>query len=322
MRIVHLSDLHFTTFFSENNLNQIEQALKFAIELEGDHIVITGDLTDNAVHKDFILLRKLFEKLNILYGNKLSLVIGNHDVFGGVQTAEDIFLFTDKCIRTDYNKKVKDFYLYFPELFDNSAYFNPEIIFPFAKIIDNFLFIGMNSIAEYSKVNNPFASNGTISMQQIAETTNILDKFRHLHLRKIVMVHHHFNKIIVKENSQSSFWQNIEKQTMKLRKKKRLLKIFKNEGVELILHGHYHESIDYERKGIRFSNAGASFISSSKKEVNVNIIDIDKKIDINIAKLPALEVPSDIELTAKKNILNTKFQVPDYFPVSKNYYRE
>ena len=298
MRIVHISDLHFTTFFSTNNLNQIEQALKFAIELDSDHIIVTGDLTDNAVPKDFYLLRKLFEKLGILNGNKLSLVIGNHDIFGGVQTAEDIFLFTDKCSRTDYSKKIKEFYLYFPELFDNAAYFNPEMIFPFAKIIGGFLFIGMNSIAEYSKVNNPFASNGIINMTQIAETISILDKFRHLHLRKAIMVHHHFNKIKIRGNSQSSFWQNIEKQTMKLRKKKRLLKIFRSEGVELILHGHYHESNDYERKGIRFSNAGASFINANKKAININIIDIDKKIDINIVKLPVSEnIPAEIELT-------------------------
>ncbi len=298
MRIIHISDLHFTTFFSTNNLSRIEQALKFAVELESDHIVITGDLTDNAAPKDFYILRKLFDKLGILDGNKLSLVIGNHDIFGGVQTAEDIFLFSDKCRRTNYFKKVKEFYSCFPELFDNAAYFNSELIFPFAKIIDDFIFIGMNSIAEYSKVNNPFASNGIINMTQIAETISILDKFSHSNLRKAIMVHHHFNKIKIRENSQNSFWQNIEKQTMKLKKKKRLLKIFKSEGVELILHGHYHESKDYERKGIRFSNAGASFINESKKEINLNIIDIDRKIDINIVKLPVFEnIPDEIELT-------------------------
>jgi len=298
MRIVHISDLHFTTFFSTNNLNQIEQALRFAIELESDHIVITGDLTDNAVPGDFYILRKLFEKINILNGNKLSLVIGNHDIFGGVQSAEDIFLFKDKCLRIDYKKKVKEFYLFFPELFDNSAYFNPEIIFPFAKVIKDFLFIGLNSIAGYSKLNNPFASNGIINMDQIAEYSSILDTFRQRHLRKILMVHHHFNKIKIKESSQNSFWQNIEKQTMKLRKKKRLLKIFKSDDIELVLHGHYHESKEYERKGIRFSNAGASFINETKNELNINIIDIDKKIVINIAKLPAPKIAAaNMELT-------------------------
>ncbi len=297
MRIAHISDFHFTTFFSTNNLSQVEQALRFAVELESDHIVITGDLTDNAVPKDFLLLRKLFDKLGILNGNKLSLVIGNHDIFGGVQTAEDIFLFAGKCSRTDYNKKIQDFYSYFPELFNNSAYFNPETVFPFAKVFNGFLFIGLNSIAEYSKVNNPFASNGIISMEQIAGMTSILDRFRQMHLRKIVMVHHHFNKIKIKDNSKNSFWQNIEKQTMKLKKKKRLLRIFQGEGIELVLHGHYHESRDYKRKGIRFSNAGASFINENKMEIYINIIDIEKKIDVNIVKLPVQKkAPTDLEL--------------------------
>ncbi len=292
MRIVHISDLHFTTFFSNNNLTLIEQVLKYAIELEGDHIVITGDLTDNAEPKDFLILRKLFEKLDLINGNRFSLVIGNHDIFGGAQTAEDIFTFPEKCSRIDYNKKVKEFYFYFPELFDNSAYFNPERIFPFAKIIGNFLLIGLNSIAEYSRVNNPFASNGIISLEQLDEFYKIFDRFKDENYRKIVMVHHHFNKMKIKENSSGSLWQNIEKQTMKLRKKKRLLKLFNNESVELVLHGHYHESKEYERKGIRFSNAGASFINDNNKELNVNVIDIEDKIDISIIKLPALKKTS------------------------------
>ena len=105
MRIAHLSDLHFTTFFSNNNLQQIELALRFAIEKQVDHIAITGDLTDNAVPKDFIILRKLFEKLNLLDHNKLSLVIGNHDIFGGVQTAEDILIFRKNAAKLFTDKK-------------------------------------------------------------------------------------------------------------------------------------------------------------------------------------------------------------------------
>jgi 3',5'-cyclic AMP phosphodiesterase CpdA len=281
MRIAHLSDLHFTTFFSNNNLPQIEQALRYAIEKQADHIAITGDLTDNADPRDFSILRKLFEKLNLLDCNKLSLVIGNHDIFGGVQTAEDIFNFPDKCSKVDYRQKVNEFYNFFPELFDGSINYNPSEVFPFVKKLGNYLLIGLNSIAEYSMVSNPFASNGMIELSQINTLSETLDQYKDEKYRKIVLVHHHFNKMEVTENSTGGFWQNIEKQTMKLRKKKRLLKIFNHYGVELVLHGHYHVSKEYMRKGITFSNAGASLKGPEKGEMYINIIDIRKK-DINI----------------------------------------
>jgi 3',5'-cyclic AMP phosphodiesterase CpdA len=281
MRIAHISDLHFTTFFSNNNLSQIEQVLRYAINSGADHIAITGDLTDNAVPKDFIILRKLFDKLDLLHCNKLSLVIGNHDIFGGVQTAEDIFNFPDRCGSVNYREKVTNFYKYFPELFDGSINYDSSQVFPFIKKINNTILIGLNSIAEYSIVGNPFASNGIIELSQLNSVSDILEQYKDGKYRKIVLVHHHFNKMEVTENSPGSFWQNIEKQTMKLRKKKRLLKIFNHFGVELVLHGHYHVSKEYTRKGIIFSNAGASVKGPEKGEMNINMIDIHKK-EINI----------------------------------------
>ncbi len=312
MRIVHLSDLHFTTFFSNNNLSQIEQVLKYAINMKGDHIVITGDLTDNATPEDFLILRKLFEKLELIDGNRFSLVIGNHDIFGGVQTAEDIFTFPEKCSKINYNQKVQEFYSYFPELFDNSIYFDQKQIFPFAKLIDNFLLVGLNSIAPYSKVNNPFASNGKIELSQLNDMVKIFEQFENEKYRKIVLVHHHFNKMKIKENLSNNFWQKIEKQTMKLKKKKRLFKIFNQYGVELVLHGHYHISKDYVRKGIRFSNAGASLKGAVKDNYYVNVINInDKSIDINIVNLPARKKIKSASLATIENNLsdNEEFEL-------------
>ena len=291
MRLIHISDLHFTTFFRTNNLTQIERVLRHAIDLHSDHIVITGDLTDNAVPKDFMILRKLFEQLDLIDGNRFSLVIGNHDIFGGAQSAEDIFTFPEKCSKINYNQKVREFYNYFPELFDNCVYLNHKSIFPFAKLINNFLLIGLNSIEPYSKINNPFASNGKIEISQMNEMFRIFEKYKKENYRKIVLVHHHFNKIDIKESASNKFWQNIEKQTMKLKKKKRLLKFFNQFGVELVLHGHYHASNDYTRKGIRFSNAGASLKGSEIGNSYINVINInDEVININVEKIRSVEV--------------------------------
>ena len=82
MKIAHISDLHLNTIYS------------YSLENKADHLVITGDLTDNASEKDFEILRNLFRKNGLLNSERLSLVIGNHDIFGGLQSAEEIFFFS------------------------------------------------------------------------------------------------------------------------------------------------------------------------------------------------------------------------------------
>ena len=277
MRIAHISDLHFTSFFKENNLNSIRYLLKYALKKGTDHIIITGDLTDNADRNDFLTLRKLFDDLGLLHHDKLSLVIGNHDIFGGVQTAEDIFSFPGRCKIADYKKKVKEFYVHFKETFDGALIKDNETVFPYAKIINGVLLVGLNTNDEYSSTKNIFASNGAVQLDQFNKAVHIFNTLSEKAHTKIVMLHHHFNKMKVNQGSAfGSFWQNIEKQTMKLRKKKRLFNVFKEYNVDLVLHGHYHVMGVYERKGIRFLNAGGSVKSDNADHLNINFIDIKK----------------------------------------------
>ncbi|MHB1686849.1 MAG: metallophosphoesterase family protein, partial [Ignavibacteriaceae bacterium] len=173
------------------------------------------------------------------------------------------------------NQKVHEFYSYFHEAFDNCVYLSESAVFPFAKILDGVLIVGMNSIAEYSKAKNIFASNGAVSIEQLDSTVKIFENLKKDIHTKIVLIHHHFNKIKAKNSSSfGGFWQNIEKQTMKLRKKKRLFSLFNQFNIDLVLHGHYHETKEYHRKGIRFLNAGGSFKSLSPNELFINFIDV------------------------------------------------
>ena len=66
-----------------------------------DHLVITGDLTHNADYEDLEILRNLFQEYGLLNSERLSLVIGNHDIFGGPQAAEEVFQFPEKCKQID-----------------------------------------------------------------------------------------------------------------------------------------------------------------------------------------------------------------------------
>ncbi len=284
MRIAHISDLHLNTFFKSSNLRQIKTLVKYALEQEFDHMVVTGDLVDNASARDLEILRNLFRKNNLLDADRLSVITGNHDIFGSPQTPEEIFNFTEKCRNVDYDKKVSEFVEFFSETYNGSIYTNKTTMFPFAKIIDDVLIAGANSIPKYSKIKNPFASNGSIGTGQLEEISNIFTEYGCFCKYKLLLIHHHFNKIKINENSPSSLWQMVEMQTMKLRKKKRLFEMLKGHKVDLVLHGHLHEQKEYNRKGIRFLNSGASINNSTRRKLFLNIIDMqypDIKLDIH-----------------------------------------
>ena len=304
MKIAHISDLHFTTFFRKNNLDKIKHLLNYAIKFKFDHLVLSGDLTHNADQADFEILRNLFKEYSLLDSEKLSVVIGNHDIFGGPQTAEDIFLFPEKCRLVDYDKKVFEFGDYFSEAFQYCSDTKGGQYFPYVKKINDILIIGLNSIEKYSKLNNPFASNGKIYKDDYNFLANILNKYYIDFTKKLIIVHHHFNKIKVdKSKSGSSFWQNIEKQTMKLKKKKKLFQLFKMFNVDLVLHGHIHETGEYFRKGIRFLNAGSSVMGNNENELKINFINLNN---------------SDINIETHKIILNTSTIVYDNINENNN----
>lgn len=275
MKISHISDLHLSTFFKKNNLQDIEYLLNYVLKQKVDHIAITGDLTHNADPEDFLILRNLFKKFGILDPERLSIIIGNHDIFGGLQKAEDIFTFPEKCRNVDYHAKVIEFVDFFSEAFENCASISASGFFPFIKIFNDVQFIGTNSIAEYSRIKNPFASNGEISLEKLNELSELLDQFDSTDSKRIMLIHHHFNKVESGEEvKHANLWFNIEKHTMKLRKKKRILNLFRMKKINLVLHGHFHESKEYIKGEIKFLNSGGSIINSNPDVLHANFIEI------------------------------------------------
>jgi predicted phosphodiesterase len=116
------------------------------------------------------------------------------------------------------------------------------------------------------------------------------------------LIHHHFNKL--KLHSKSTFgslWGNIEKQTMKLRNKRRLFNLFNEFNVDVVLHGHVHESKEYFRKGVRFLNAGAT-IKNNHHSVIVNYLRLSKgKININIETIRLPEIKREDNSKSNRN---------------------
>ena len=304
MKIAHLSDIHFTTFFRNSVLYKFEKILRYCNSINIDHLIITGDLVENPDPYDFELLRKALKQTGFLSSDRLSLVIGNHDIFGGVLTIQDFLNFSGRCETVDYKRKVREFSLYFSESFENCVYVSPKNIFPYAKIIDGVLIIGLNSVAEYSKTKNLFASNGEINNWQLNELTEILNKHKNCKT-KLVLIHHHFHETkSIPESKLGSVWQIIEKQTMKLRTKRKLIEIFNNYNVDLVMHGHYHNTSEYYRKGIRFLNAGGSFKNEFKNINQINLIDTNSSpIKIEIHQIPQILYPQIFSLNQLNSVI-------------------
>lgn len=275
MRIAHLSDLHFCGRYKKQNIVKTNKLLSRLAGLNIDHLVITGDISDNADERDFITLRKILQSFKLLRWDKTSVVIGNHDIFGGAQTAQDVIEFPKRCGLVDFNDKVEKFAFHFAELFENTVRLNENEIFPYAKEIGGIVFFGINSVDKYSRLKNPFAANGRVSKLQKENLKLLFNLYEFSAKKKVVLMHHHlYRKSEEKNEKRNSLWNNIENYTMKLRGKKKLLGTFAGNGVELILHGHYHEMKDYARKGIRIINSASSIDEESIDTASASIIDL------------------------------------------------
>lgn len=250
MKIAHISDLHLDKLKKPENFRKTLSLLEYIISKEPDHIVISGDITENADKYSFELTRSIFRKFGLLNKSKLTVVPGNHDIFGGVYLAEEILNFPAKCRETNYNRKLSEFIWWFRETMD-------EDNFPLVKEFDEVIIIGLNSVAEYSIIKNPLASNGKISNAQLKKLDEILKGKNKL---KIGVTHHHFSLHSSTECQFNSFWNKVERRTMKLRRKKRVISKFLEHNISIVLHGHVHESAEYIKNGIKFINSGGSLM--------------------------------------------------------------
>ncbi len=271
MKIAHLSDLHICQKSRPQNLEKVRTLFEYALEENTDHFVITGDLVHLGETVDFLAFRQLLKEYDLLDPKRITLVIGNHDIYGGVHLAEDILTFPQKCKAVDYVKKLQEFKNYFFETYENTLVQSVKDIYPFVKIIHDVALIGINSTRQYSIVKNPFASKGLVDDAQLKKMKQLLSRRDLAGKRKIVLIHHYFHKIS-KSESKNAYLINLESFGGKLRKKKRLMKIFRRYKIDLVLHGHEHESAEYRFKGLRFFNAGGSIDKNQPGELKINFI--------------------------------------------------
>lgn len=239
-KIAHISDTHVTPEYARQNILKLKSLLSQVVDENYDHVVITGDIAGHGEERDFRSVRRILKYFGLLHFEKLTVTIGNHDIFGGVHRAEDLLQFGRHCRSVNYSEKINLFERAFKETFPEKAY-ESERVFPFVKIIGPVVFIGINSVRPFHPVLNPVGSNGHVSDRQLQAVERILSHPSVNGLTKIAVIHHHFDKYRPYSSSFADrLYHLFESRTLKLHERKRVQKIFGQLGVNAVLHGHTH----------------------------------------------------------------------------------
>lgn len=277
--IAHISDLHLSPEHHPERSFHFRSVLQDCIDRNVNHIVITGDITHQAKKIEFEEFRQIASEAKVLDGKRLTVVVGNHDVFGAPYRAEELLEFPSICKTTDYQTMLDRFFHQTKETYDGTIRAERTSLYPFVKPVGPVSLVGLNSIARWSPLKNPIGSNGEIDDHQFDLLETLLSDLERRKRRVLILIHHHFCTHREPEGSSNleRLWSAIETSTMKLRKKKRLLTLFRRTGVEGVLHGHVHRTDEYMRKNVRFVNAGGSMIPSRKAHSEFNLI----KVNVN-----------------------------------------
>lgn len=275
-RIAHLSDLHLSPEYFPERTIMFKHILEQCVELNVDHIIISGDITHQAKSSEFVCARNVLQEFDLLHSHKLTVTIGNHDIYGGPFHAEDVLLFPAKCKEVKYEEKVKEFYETFHESFEGCKFISAHSIFPFVKEVGGVALLGLNSIAQWNTLRNPLGSNGEIDGEQYSHLNNIF-KSNIIHdIPIFTVVHHHFNALETKKDAcgLAKLWQFIELNTMKLHRRKQLLELFNLNGVSRVLHGHVHTHEEYCYKDVQCLNAGGTMIPEHSGEKKFHLLTV------------------------------------------------
>lgn len=282
MRIAHLSDPHINLKFHPQHLPRLRRTLEDALARGADHIVISGDITSNADIRDLRTARRLFETLGILKSSKLTIVPGNHDIYGGPQIADDILTFPERCSRCNTAEQRAIFQENFAELFQDTMSLH-GVAYPFLKRLKDVAFIGLDTNAEYSLVRNPVGSNGEVTRsagQQIEQLAGF-HAWQTAKHRIVVMHHHLFHRRDLARIGAAparGLAAMIEHRTLQLHGKQNVQKLLRRISTDLVLHGHVHFTAGYDHHGITCLNgAGAVYPARKQDGYKYNLIDLSTR---------------------------------------------
>jgi 3',5'-cyclic-AMP phosphodiesterase len=284
--IAHLSDPHLSRQYYREHIKSFKILLRTILEHGCDHLVITGDIVSTGDPDDYYLARKILITYGLMESKRLTIVPGNHDVFGGPHRAVDVLSFPRHIRTVDYHRRLALFQEAFAESFDGVRRLDGDKLFPFIKDVGPYAIIGLNSIPPWSLWDNPLGSNGMLSESQWSALMR-LEQADILRGRvPLVAIHHHFNDLNDR-STDNSLWRNIESKTMRMKRRRKILRQFSSLGVRAVLHGHVHRNELYERNGIKVANGAGAVCDDPVNMIKYNRLTYDgAKTEIEIKMLP------------------------------------
>lgn len=270
-RIAHLSDPHLSRQYYREHLKSLKILLRTVLEEGADHVVISGDIVSTADPDDLYLAREVFARAGVLDTRRLTVVPGNHDVFGGPHRAVDVLSFPSHIRSVDYHSHHAMFRDAFAETFEGVVRSTLGAPYPFVKHVGPMALIGMNSIPPWSLRQNALGTNGIIDDAQIDGLLDLAASGAWKGRVPVVVVHHHFNDL-TDDAPSNGLWRRIEARTMRLRKRRKLVRIFKEIGIRAVVHGHIHRNEVYDRSGMTFLNGAGAICDDPVRRLKYNTL--------------------------------------------------
>jgi 3',5'-cyclic-AMP phosphodiesterase len=291
--IAHLSDPHLSRQYYREHIKSFKILLRTILDHGCDHLVITGDIVSTGDPNDYYLARTILTGFGFMDSRRLTIVPGNHDVFGGPHRAVDVLSFPRYIRTVDYQRRLALFEEAFAESFVGVQHLNSGSLFPFVKEVGPFAIIGLNSILPWSLWDNPLGSNGMLSDDQISALMQLQERKDFSGRIPLVAIHHHFNDLN-DASTDSNFWRKIESKTMRMKRRRKTLKLFAALGVQVVMHGHVHRNELYEQHGVRLANGAGSVCDDPVGMLKYNRLTYaGGKVNIEINTLPiAFQTPS------------------------------
>jgi 3',5'-cyclic AMP phosphodiesterase CpdA len=287
-RVAHVSDPHLSRQYYREHLKSLKILLRTVLEEGADHIVISGDIVSTADPDDLYLAREVFSRAGVLDAQHLTVVPGNHDVFGGPHRAVDVLSFPSHIRSVDYHSHHAMFRDAFAETFEGAIRSSSGAPYPFVKHVGPLALVGLNSIPPWSLRRNILGTNGVIDDGQLAGLLDLAASGALEGRIPVVVVHHHFNDL-TDDAPTNGLWRRIESRTMRLRKRRKLVRMFKEAGVQAVLHGHIHRNEIYQLSGVKFVNGAGSVCDDPVRRLKYNAVTVSE--GRLTASVRALDIP-------------------------------
>ena len=151
VRIAVLSDLHIWSSVDEDSLDNALEAFDAAVATKPDHVVIAGDTFDcsTAFDEDSGRVRSALKKRGLWKPEKLSIVVGNHDIFHSPHRGSliDRGLEWSNVRKGDAQGSYETFCEWAGALVPKKSRLSTDDIFPFEKRLRHVVLLGADTTA-------------------------------------------------------------------------------------------------------------------------------------------------------------------------------